>query len=597
MMQPVDDFFHEFRQEVLAGAAAASDFQLTEFMSVFEHELVESGQIEGMEICHFRHPGIGVRVDGYWMNEDDGIDLFIADYTGREALESLTRTDVAAIFRRIGKFYSKALHDGLYRDIEPASPAYGLARAIAERRGDIGRLNIYLLSERKLSDQFTQVEMNEHLRGVPVAFHVWDLGRLHRLRSARNAREPIEIDMDQVMEGGVPCLPAHSESTDVRSYLLAIPGSLIADLYARYGSRLLEQNVRAFLQARGAVNRGIRDTIVDEPNMFFAYNNGITATATDIEVEQRDGASFLRRATDLQIVNGGQTTASLFQTRLKQNVDLAGIHVQMKLTIVSPERAEHVVPRISEYANTQNRVNAADFFSNHPFHVAMEQYSRRIWAPAEEGAQRETKWFYERARGQFADAQSKLTPAEKKRFLAEYPKKQMFSKTDLAKFDNVWDENPRYVNLGAQKNFAQYARRIGEEWKTTPERFDEHYFRQAVARAIIFRQTERIVSSQPWYGGGYRANIVAYTLGLLAEIARQSDRSVDFQKVWQIQATTADIDRSIATTSRLVHDHLMSPPQGVTNISEWAKKEDCWQSLLKCIDHRQERLDLSCLVA
>ena len=127
------------------------------------------------------------------------------------------------------------------------------------------------------------------------------------------------------------------------------------------------------------------------------------------------------------------------------------IFVQMKLSVIDSEQSEVVVPRISEYANTQNRVNAADFFSNHPFHIRMEEFSRRIWAPAQQGAQRETKWFYERARGQYADAQSKLTPGEQKRFKAEYPKPQMFTKTDLAKFENVWDDHPKWVNLAARR--------------------------------------------------------------------------------------------------------------------------------------------------
>src|SRR3546814_9654221 len=133
---------------------------------------------------------------------------------------------------------------------------------------------------------------------------------------------------------------------------------------------------------------------------------------------------------DLQIVNGGQTTASLFHTRKRDKADLSQIFVQLKLSFIDSLQSETVVPRISEYANTQNRVNAADFFSNHPFHVRMEGFSRRIWAPAQKGAQRETKWFYERARGQYADAQSKLTPAEQRRFKAEHPKPQMFTKTD-----------------------------------------------------------------------------------------------------------------------------------------------------------------------
>src|SRR5690606_32500953 len=344
----------------------------------------------------------------------------------------------------------------------------------------------------------------------------------------------------------------------------------------RFGARLLEQNVRTFLQARGNVNQGIRATILNEPGMFFAYNNGITATAQSVETGMTDSGLAITRVVDLQIVNGGQTTASLFHTRRRDKADLSRIFVQMKLSVIDSQDSESVVPRISEYANTQNRVNAADFFSNHPFHVRMEGFSRRIWAPAQKGAQRETKWSYERARGQYADAQSKLTPSEQRRFKAGQPKPQMFTKTDLAKFENVWDDHPRYVNLGAQKNFAQYARRIGSEWDKSSDSFNESYFKRAIARGLIFRATERLVSAQPWYNGGYRANIVAYTLAVLSEITKRKKGHFDFLSIWNEQYINTALENTLAIIAQAVNEDITQPPDGISNISEWCKKEACW---------------------
>src|SRR5690606_3455752 len=284
----------------------------------------------------------------------------------------------------------------------------------------------------------------------------------------------------------------------------------------------------------------------------------------------------ITRVVDLQIVNGGQTTASLFHTRKRDKADLSQIFVQLKLSVIDSLQSETVVPRISEYANTQNRVNAADFFSNHPFHVRMEGFSRRIWAPAQKGAPRETRWFYERARGQYADAQSKLTPAEQRRFKAEHPKSQMFTKTDLAKFENVWDDHPRWINLGSQKNFARYAARIGSEWEKSSDAFNEFYFKRAVARGLVFRATERIVSIQPWYNGGYRANIVAYTLAVLAEITKHRKESIDFLSIWNAQKVDSVLESAIAVVSGVVNEDIVRPPQGISNISEWCKKDACW---------------------
>ena len=270
-----------------------------------------------------------------------------------------------------------------------------------------------------------------------------------------------------------------------------------------------------------------------------------------------------------------------------------GVFVQMKLSVISPEDSEIVVPRISEYANTQNRVNAADFFSNHPFHVRMEEFSRRIWAPAHSGAMRETKWFYERARGQYADAQSKLSQGEQKRFKAEYPKPQMFTKTDIAKFENVWDDHPKWVNLGAQKNFARYAARIGKGWAKNQDNFNELYFRRAISRAIIFRWTEKMVSGEPWYNGGYRANIVAYAIAAIEEICKRADKVVDFGRCWNAQEVYPELEEALRKAAKFVNDDISQPPQGISNISEWCKKDSCWDRIREKIDQLESDIDLS----
>ena len=569
-----EDFFHDFRQELLAGAEANGRFQLDEFMETIAAELVETGFTEGFELCHFRAQR-GVRVDGYWFNDEGVLHLFIADFESRNELASLTRTDVDAAFKRVANFFDASIYRNLADDLEVTSPEYGLARQIADRRGAIGSLNLVLFSERTLSGAVQNLPDGE-VSGVPTSYHVWDISRLHRQRSSRGHKEPLDLDFKHMFGRGIACLPAHLATDAYQSYLMVMPADVLATLYGSFGARLLEQNVRTFLQARGNVNQGIRATILNEPGMFFAYNNGITATAQSVETEATDSGLAITRIVDLQIVNGGQTTASLFHTRKRDKADLSQIFVQMKLSVIDSQQSEKVVPKISEYANTQNRVNVADFFSNHPFHVRMEGFSRRIWAPAQKGSPRETHWFYERARGQYADAQSKLTPAEQRRFKAEHPKSQMFTKTDLAKFENVWDDHPRWVNLGSQKNFARYATRIGSEWEKSSDTFNEFYFKRAVAHGLIFRAAERIVSAQPWYNGGYRANIVAYTLAVLADITKQRKESIDFLRIWNLQAIDSILENAITIVSREVHKDIMTPHPRISNISEWCKKEACW---------------------
>ncbi|MBA4338772.1 MAG: AIPR family protein [Hyphomonas sp.] len=571
--------FEEFRQEVLASAAANRDFERIEFLSAFGRELEACDEIEELNPC--TSPNVrGVQIDGYGFNSDEGLDLFVADFEHRDTLETISRSEVATLVKRLTSFFSKALDGELHRTLEETSEVYAVARAVHERGKQLGRVRLYVLSERQLSDRYETIDVAQGSGATPVALHVWDMGRLHRMRSSRNQKEPIEIDVAALAGETLACLPAHLESDVYRSYLLAVPGRVLADLYARYGARLLEQNVRAFLQATNKANRGIRQTILDDPGMFFAYNNGVTATASAVEVLATDGVDRISRITDLQIVNGGQTTASLFHARRRDKADLSKVFVQMKLTVIDESRFEDVVPKISQFANTQNTVNAADFFANHPFHVRMETFSRRLWARPANGDGAETLWYYERIRGQYAEEQSKLDARGKRLFLQQNPKSQLLRKTDLAKYENLWDDDPVQVNLGAQKNFALYAVRIGEAWKAGNTAFDEDYFRRVVIRAIIFRESEKLVSAQPWYEGGYRANIVNYAIALISRALESEGLELDVARLWQHQACPRSLSAVITDVSALVNSELTGPNRGQSNISEWAKRPKCWETIL-----------------
>lgn len=589
MEQTTHEFFHDFRQELMADAEANSAFQLEAFMNNMTNELTETGFVDGFEFCSYRAQR-GMRVDGYyWNQEEETLDLFIADFECRNELASLTRTDVTSIYKRATNFFEASRKKRLYCDLEETAPEYGLARMISDLGEKIRKVEFYLLSERILSERLQSLEDN-FIADTEASYHIWDISRLQRQRSSHGQKEQIEIDFTDMYGMGISCLPAHLGPESYPSYLIVMPGEILANLYGRYGARLLEQNVRSFLQTRSKVNKGIRSTILNEPNLFFAYNNGITATAQEVETKNEDSGMQITRIKDLQIVNGGQTTASLFHTRRKDKASLEYIFVQMKLSVVDSEASEEVVPKISEYANTQNRVNAADFFANHPFHIQFEKFSRRIWVPAQQGSLRETKWFYERARGQYADAQAKLTPADQRRFIAEYPKAQMFTKTDLAKFDNVWDDHPKWVNLGAQKNFAKYAFRIGNEWSKSPLQFNEYYFKRAIARAIVFRHTEKLVSSQSWYNGGYRANIVAYAISLINECSKRKKKHIDFISIWDNQSIPQYLSDALAISAKYVHEDISQPPAGISNISEWCKKDACWDRLLSGIEEIEQEM-------
>ena len=419
------------------------------------------------------------------------------------------------------------------------------------------------------------------ISGVPVAHSVWDLGRIHRYAMSGLEREEIIVDLEEC-GGPLVLLPAHFEHTDYESYLAVLPGKQLATIYDRWGARLLEQNVRVFLQARGNVNRGIRNTIENNPQMFFAYNNGITATAESVETVESPRGLLLTSLRNFQIVNGGQTTASIHAALRTKNVDLSRVFVQMKLSIVDPDSAVEVVPKISEYANSQNRVSAADFFSNHPFHVRMEAFSRRMFAPSRDGSFQQTKWFYERARGQYQDARGHLSRGERRRFDLEYPKNQVFTKTDLAKFLNVWDGKPDTVSKGAQKNFADFASSIGKQWRKSngPDNFNELYFQESMAKAIVFKAVERLVTEQDWYRGGYRANVVAYAIAKLSHDVKEKGKFINFERIWRQQGISTGLRNSLKVAAAAVHEVLINPISATSNVTEWAKQQACWNRVV-----------------
>ena len=577
----MNEYNRELFQDIHNIADADGRFVEDVFFELYTDLLTSAGEIEAADRVQYMSPR-GIRVDGYGgdPNDADGVlSLIVSEFSQDGEVTTLTRSDMNRSFRRLFNFLGRSRDVKFRNSMEESTPAFGLADLIAARWTSISRVRMLLISNRVLSSRVDGMEAGE-LEGVPITYSVWDLGRIHRYDTSGQEREDMVVELNEC-GGPLTLLPAHMEKADYESYLAVVPGSQLATIYDRWGSRLLEQNVRVFLQARGNVNRGIRNTIQNNPEMFFAYNNGITATAESVETVDSPGGMLLTSIRNFQIVNGGQTTASIHAALRDKDVDLDRVFVQMKLSIVEPDMAQEVVPKISEYANSQNRVNAADFFSNHPFHVRMEGFSRRLYAPSKDGSFRESKWFYERARGQYQDERAHLTQAERRKFDLEYPRRQKFTKTDLAKFINVWRDRPHVVSRGAQKNFADFARFIGAEWNRRTDSFNEMYYREVIAKAIVFKSVERLVTEQPWYQGGYRANVVAYAIAKLAHDVSERETNVNFERIWQTQELPRGLRESLTAAAEAVHRIIVSTPEGMRNVTEWAKQQACWNRVMQ----------------
>ena len=495
----------------------------------------------------------------------------------------LTKGEARKIFGA-GEAYLEHSVDGwLSENLEPSSREAEYAIYFRENLAKFNRLKFILVTDATLSSRVTTIE-DEVVAGKPASYSIWDLRRFEELAASESGRDDIRVDLTEWMPEGLPCLIGAENGAAATSYLAVLPGRLLADAFQRYGSQLLESNVRTFLSARGKVNKGIQSTLAEEPDMFLAYNNGLTTTATGVTVEQRDGASFITSIDNWQIVNGGQTTSSLAHfVRLAKDRSLEGVFVQMKLVTVAPAQAADLVAKVSRYANSQNKVSEADFFSNSPFHVRLEQISLRVKAPARDGVQFGTGWFYERTRGQYENTKNARTPAEQRRFELEFPKSQVITKTDWAKFAFSWEQKPHEVSRGAQSNFMAYAVATDRLWEQSADAVNDDYYRQSIAKVIMYNRLREAVMKADWYEGGYLANIVAYAMSKFAfELGRKMpDHRFDFDRVWRQQALGPITEEALLGIARAMHAVLTDPDRPQKNVTQWAKQNACWDSAQK----------------
>lgn len=579
---------NEFRTAVLDevhfNAAMNGTSPREEFLALYAGILVDAEEFEDFE--QLAYEGVGsrnrkIQIDGYYFSElDNCLYIIICPFVDSIETRSLTATEAENQFKKARAFVEESRSGFIQKYAEESSPGYGLALDIQKKYQKVPKIKFYILTDMVMSNRIREIA-NTMIGETLAEYHIWDISRLQGIEESKTGKEEIVINLKDFSEYGIPCLEAGANE-EYTAYLCSIPGSIIADIYNKYGGRLLEGNVRSFLTAKGQINKEIRNTILNNPGMFFAYNNGIAATAYDVKVEYGDICPYITEITSLQIVNGGQTTASLAAAAINDKNKVNGlkdIYVPMKLSVVTPEKAMELIPNIAKYANKQNKVSDADFFSNHAFHVRVEDLSHRILAPAIMGNQFGTHWYYERTRGQYNQEQARMTKPQKDKFLIQNPKAQMFTKTDLAKFYNIYRQLPHQVSTGAQKNFVRFAEWASDEWEKNNAQFDEMFFKTVVSLNILFKKTDNLVKHASWYELGYKAQVVTYALSYLFYAIDQSPWNValDFRSIWNKQDISHILEVQLEKIAEAMYNHLVSPNRDVENVTEWAKREVCWK--------------------
>lgn len=623
------EFLTELRNEsAISGSDTEDEFVARTLDILAEFDEIEDPARVGMGDKKGRG-GRLMRIDGYSFDETDrSLILFISDFQDSFTPENLNMARVDELYWRLYYFLDEACNGTLNDYFDDSDDILKIGRLIKKRINATGddeeailKIKFFILTNKDLGTNLLETNLLEttirkskgrtkktkttkkikkqDFNNKPLEINLWHLERFYEME-ASNSTDPIVIDITadfpELNYTGIPCIKGNvGEDLGYDAYIAIIPGKLLASIYIEHGSKVLEGNVRAFLGTSGSksVNSGIRKTINNDPTKFFTYNNGIAVTASDVEVDVVNGELMITKIVDMQIINGGQTTASLAEAVLKRtNPDLNGIFVPMKLTVIEDRESENeegvrfydeMVQAIAKYANSQNKVTAADLFSNEPFHIWMEKMSKKHLVPPRQYPI-PTGWYYERSRKRYQQEQLKLRGDDSKRFQAKYPKKQVINKEQLAMYYTaVFYCKPHIVSKGKDWAVKEFSSAISDEFKSHKEVFNEFYFERCICAAIIFRTIDDYLERNKdsaknptgfWYKtGGYKLNIVPYTIAkILSSIPK--GYTLNWKSIWDKQVLSSAFLHEIEVVTYMTNDFICDS-HGII-VTEYCKRQSTW---------------------
>ena len=643
------EFLTELRNEsAISGSDTEDEFIghsldiLSEFDEIEDPVRIGMGDKKG-------RGGRLMRIDGYAFDETDhSLILFISDFQDSYSPENLNLSKVDELYWRLYYFLDEACNGSLNDYFDDSDDILKIGQLIKKRINALNedeerilKIKFFILTNKELGTNLLEANLLEtnirkskgrskkakttkkikkqDFNGKPLEINLWHLERFYEMENSNNS-EPIVIDIardfPELNYIGIPCIKGNvGTGLGYDAYIAIIPGKLLSSIYIEHGSKVLEGNVRAFLGTGGSksVNSGIRRTINTDPTKFFIYNNGISVTAADVEVISVDGELLITKIIDMQIINGGQTTASLAEAVLKKtNIDLEGIYVPMKLTVIEDRETENddgvrfydeMVQAIAKYANSQNKVTAADLFSNEPFHVWMERISKKHLAPPSQYTI-PTGWYYERSRKRYQQELFKLRGDESKRFQAKFPKKQIINKEQLAMYYTaVFYCKPHIVSKGKNWTMKEFGATISDEFKSHKENFNEFYFERCICSAIIYRTIDAYLEKNKdsaknptgfWYkSGGYKLNIVPYTIAkILSSIPK--GYTLNWKDIWTKQRLSSAFMREIEIVTRMTNDFICNS-HGVI-VTEYCKRYSTWEEYRDSIEYELSKDFISELI-
>lgn len=583
------EFLREMQDEIRQQVAERMDdgspqypFPETVFTEIVMNHMAEAGMTFEPVTCHFFQQGVGrsggtLRLNGYAISDEaDQLDLFVSIYDGKDDVLPVSDTETKLAAEQCLRFLTRCATGKLIPAIDPSNDVYDFAVTVGQCYVGLDQIRVYVLTDHVAKAKNFK---SQEIAGKTIKLEIMDIERLFRHMSAGKPRDELVANFQDVSGSPLPCVYVPGESAEYDYIMTVIPGESLRFIYERYGARLLEANVRSFLSATGKVNKGIRDTLREVPERFMAYNNGIVLVADEAGLgKTADGGPGLSWLKGMQIVNGGQTTASIYFSKKRDpGIDLGQVRVPAKVIVLrsaSGPDEEALIASISKFANSQNVVKTSDLSANHPFHVEVEKLSISTYLPDGVG-----RWFYERAAGGYNTmmAREGNTPARLRRLRQSIPPARKITKTDLAKYINAWDLKPDLVSLGSQKNFERFMdnlRAEEEQGHSILPGVDD--YKRMIAKAIVYKAAQRIANTTFQV---YRANIVSYVVAVLG---KRLGPMIDLEKVWQRQDISAQLRAQLQTWAIEVNDMLHRTSEG-RMISEWAKKPECREAVLGAI--------------
>lgn len=533
-------------------------------------QLVLSGMLDDYNVMYFEQKVRykNIKVNGYSFDQqNENLDLFVSYWTGSLLPQKIDDNIIVSTSKSLVDFLKESLK-GLSNDLRKNSDQYSLSKLISSNKKKLLKVRLFILTNGLCN--IKQIPAST-IEGINTHFEVFDIEKLYDYSTVGSVKTDINLDFSQDFNHRIRCIGIDNNPENMRTFLAILPGDILYKLYEAYGSKLMELNVRSFLQVTGKINKGIKKTLLEEPEMFFSYNNGIAATAENIKFsEDENGNKYISYIGGFQIVNGGQTTASIHRAKKVDDVEVERISVPAKITIIKKNRLRDLVPHISRFANSQNAVKQSDFHSDNKYHKEFQELSKIVFIPGETG-----KWYYERMRGDYQNERfnSDNNSSTKKQFNDLTPTSRKLTKEDLAKYINAWEQKPYFVCTGAQKNFIQFME--GHALDVIKNKIlDEDYFKDTVAKTILYRSVEKILKELKT--SDYKSQINAYIVAL---IAKNVGSKFNFSLIWQDQKISIELYELISIWSKTITQKLLySVPEG-KNYSEWFKKIDCWKNI------------------